>query len=72
MKTVTLLAASFALLSAPAFAQGGSPYNSSGSQSGGPLAGQERAMGGRGGTPSVEPQAKAPPATKRAKRAKKR
>ena len=67
LKTVPLLAASFALLSAPAFAQGGSPYNSSGSQSG-----QERAMGARGGTPTVDPEAKAPPTTKRAKRAKKK
>lgn len=57
MRNAFVLAAALALLSAPALAQGGSPYNSSGSQAGGPLAGQERAMGARGGTPGMAPGA---------------
>ncbi|GJE02413.1 hypothetical protein [Methylobacterium isbiliense] len=52
LKTLAL-AAVLAAAAAPAFAQGGSPYNNSGAQAGGPLAGEERAMGARGGTPST-------------------
>ncbi|KAB1074314.1 hypothetical protein [Methylobacterium planeticum] len=48
-------ALALAFLATPALAQGNAPYNSSGSQAGGPLAGQEREMGARGGTPSVDP-----------------
>jgi hypothetical protein len=51
------LCAAPALLAAPALAQGNSPYNTSGPQAGGPLAGQEREMGARGGTPSMAPNA---------------
>jgi hypothetical protein len=50
-------ALSLALLATPALAQGNSPYNSSGAQAGGPLAGQEREMGARGGTPAMAPNA---------------
>lgn len=54
-----------ALLTGPAFAQGNSPYNRSGSQAGGPLGGQERGLGASGGTPAVDlappPQAAARP-----------
>lgn len=59
-----VIASWLTLISATAFAQGGSPYNSSGSQAGGPLAGQERRMGGGGGTPSVDPAPTTRPATK--------
>ncbi|MFE1601706.1 hypothetical protein [Methylobacterium sp. ID0610] len=52
LKTLAL-AAVFAAVSLPALAQGGSPYNASGSQAGGPLAGRERAMGAPGGAPAV-------------------
>ncbi|ACL60696.1 hypothetical protein [Methylobacterium nodulans] len=52
LKTLAL-AAVFAAVSIPAFAQGGSPYNASGSQAGGPLAGRERAVGAPGGSPAV-------------------
>jgi hypothetical protein len=65
MKKVVLFAATLALLSAPAFAQGGSPYNSSGSQAGGPLAGQERRMGAPGGRPAMAPRSAARPMMKR-------
>lgn len=44
-----------ALLAGPVLAQGNSPYNRSGPQAGGPLAGQEREMGAPGGTPAVDP-----------------
>ncbi|GJD53494.1 hypothetical protein OPKNFCMD_6270 [Methylobacterium crusticola] len=55
MKTRIVLAAAVALMAAtPAFAQGGSPYNRSGSQAGGPLAGAERAAGYPGGGPVVD------------------
>ncbi|MGY2048976.1 hypothetical protein [Methylobacterium sp. JK268] len=52
LKTLAL-AAVLAAAAVPALAQGGSPYNNSGSQAGGPLAGRERAMGAPGGTPAV-------------------
>ena len=55
MKRLCLAAAAFALAATGALAQGGAPYNSSGSQAGGPLAGQQRRMGAPGGTPSAEP-----------------
>jgi hypothetical protein len=45
MKKAILIAASLAFLSAPALAQGGSPYNDSGSQAGGPAGGMGRRMG---------------------------
>ncbi len=55
MKTrLALAAALLTVAAAPAFAQGGSPYNRSGSQAGGPLGGIERAYGAPGGTPSVD------------------
>ncbi|WP_336487568.1 hypothetical protein [Methylobacterium nigriterrae] len=63
-------ALALALLAGPALAQGNSPYNQSGSQAGGPLAGQEREMGARGGTPSVDPARPGKPMAK-AKKAKK-
>jgi hypothetical protein len=50
-----IIASGLILLSIPAFAQGGSPYNSSGSQAGGPRAGEERRMGTGGGSPSMDP-----------------
>ncbi|RVU20213.1 hypothetical protein [Methylobacterium oryzihabitans] len=43
--SAALLATAVTVLAAPAFAQGGSPYNRSGSQAGGPLGGMERRMG---------------------------
>ena len=55
MKNLCFAVAALALTATGALAQGGSPYNSSGSQAGGPLAGQERRMGASGGTPSAEP-----------------
>lgn len=65
MKKVVLFAATLALLTAPAFAQGGSPYNASGSQAGGPLAGQERRMGTTpGGAPAMAPERAARPMMK--------
>ncbi len=54
MKTRLALAAALLTVAAPAFAQGGSPYNRSGSQAGGPLGGIERAYGAPGGVPSVD------------------
>ena len=47
MKILTscLVAAVLTAAAVPAFAQGGSPYNRSGSQAGGPLGGMERRMG---------------------------
>ncbi|GJD47335.1 hypothetical protein OPKNFCMD_0041 [Methylobacterium crusticola] len=48
-----ILAAVLAAASVPAFAQGGSPYNNSGSQAGGPLAGQQREMGAPGAAPAA-------------------
>ncbi|KMO29007.1 hypothetical protein VQ03_29645 [Methylobacterium tarhaniae] len=55
MKTrLALAAALLTVATAPAFAQGGSPYNRSGSQAGGPLAGMERAYGAPGGLPAVD------------------
>lgn len=56
-KTKLLLAASLTLLAGSAFAQGGSPYNASGSQAGGPLGGLERRSGAPGGAPAVAPGA---------------
>ena len=44
-----LIAAAFSLIALPAFAQ----YNSSGTQAGGPLAGQQRRMGAPGGLPAT-------------------
>ncbi|WP_336489369.1 hypothetical protein [Methylobacterium nigriterrae] len=55
MKKVLVVAASLALLSGAAFAQGNTPYNSAGSQAGGPRGGIEREMGARGGTPEMAP-----------------
>ncbi len=53
MKTrLALAAALLTVAAAPAFAQGGSPYNRSGSQAGGPLGGIERAYGAPGGAPA--------------------
>ncbi|MDP4025060.1 hypothetical protein Q8W71_20740 [Methylobacterium sp. NEAU 140] len=46
MRKLLLAAASMALIAGSAYAQGGSPYNSSGSQAGGPLGGQARAAEG--------------------------
>ncbi|ACL61833.1 hypothetical protein [Methylobacterium nodulans] len=40
-----LAAGALILAAAPAFAQGGSPYNASGAQAGGPRAGLERRYG---------------------------
>ncbi|TGD99398.1 hypothetical protein [Methylobacterium nonmethylotrophicum] len=55
MKTrLALAAALLTVAAAPAFAQGGSPYNRSGSQAGGPLAGAERAYGAPGGVPAID------------------
>jgi hypothetical protein len=56
-KTTLLLAASLTLLAGSALAQGGSPYNTSGSQAGGPLGGIERRSGAPGGAPSMAPGA---------------
>jgi len=71
MKIVAVPAALvLALLAGPVLAQGNSPYNQSGAQAGGPLAGQEREMGARGGTPSVDPARPAKPMAKK-KKAKK-
>ena len=53
MKYAYLAALALGLCSTAALAQGNSPYNSSGQQAGGPLAGQERAMGAGGGTPAT-------------------
>lgn len=50
-----LLAVPLALLPAVVLAQGNSPYNTSGSQAGGPLGGGERAAGAPGGTPDTFP-----------------
>lgn len=60
MKTL-MIAAGLILIAVPAFAQGGSPYNSSGSQAGGPRAGQERRMGGGSGGPAMDPAPAARP-----------
>ncbi len=54
-KTTLLLAASLTLLAGSALARGGSPYNSSGSQAGGPLGGMERRSGAPGGAPAMAP-----------------
>ncbi|AWN37073.1 hypothetical protein [Methylobacterium radiodurans] len=59
-KTTLLLAASLSLLAGSALAQGGSPYNASGSQAGGPLGGMERRSGAPGGTPAMAPGAADP------------
>lgn len=45
MKKILVLAAGLALLTPAALAQGGSPYNDSGSQAGGPAGGMGRRMG---------------------------
>ncbi len=45
MKNVLVLTAGLILLTVPALAQGGSPYNTSGSQAGGPAGGMGRQMG---------------------------
>jgi len=50
--TRAIVAAILTLCAAPAFAQGNSPYNDSGSQAGGPRGGIAREMGVSGGTPS--------------------
>lgn len=52
MKTILLVVAASAALSASALAQGGAPYNASGQQAGGPRAGMERRMGAPGGAPT--------------------
>jgi hypothetical protein len=74
MKIVLPISLAFALLAGPALAQGNSPYNRSGPQAGGPLAGQEREMGAPGGTPAVDPAKPAKPMarTKSWKKAKRR
>ncbi|ACA19690.1 hypothetical protein M446_5372 [Methylobacterium sp. 4-46] len=53
LKTLALAAVLAAATAVPALAQGGSPYNNSGQQAGGPLAGRERSMGAPGGTPAM-------------------
>lgn len=53
MTKTLLVAASLTLFSAVAFAQGNSPYNTSGAQAGGPRGGQERMMGATGGRPEM-------------------
>ncbi|MGX7707930.1 hypothetical protein [Methylobacterium sp. Gmos1] len=55
MKIITsaLVAAVLTVAAVPAFAQGGSPYNNSGSQAGGPLGGVQREMGAPGGAPAM-------------------
>ena len=45
MRKFLVLTAGLILLAAPALAQGGSPYNTSGSQAGGPAGGMGRQMG---------------------------
>lgn len=45
MRKMLMAAAALTLLVGSAYAQGGSPYNSSGSQAGGPRGGLERAAG---------------------------
>jgi hypothetical protein len=55
MKIIFPTALVLALLAGPVVAQGNSPYNRSGPQAGGPLAGQERELGASGGTPAVDP-----------------
>ncbi len=45
MRSILLGAAALTLIAGSAFAQGGSPYNNSGSQAGGPRGGMERRMG---------------------------
>ncbi|WP_091928358.1 hypothetical protein [Methylobacterium sp. yr668] len=74
MKFVFPATLALALLAGPVLAQGNSPYNRSGPQAGGPLAGQEREMGASGGTPAVDPPRPAKPAarTKRRKHLKHR
>jgi hypothetical protein len=55
MKILTscLVAAVLTAAAVPAFAQGGSPYNTSCSQAGGPLGGAQREMGAPGGAPAM-------------------
>ena len=55
MKILTscLVAAVLTAAAVPAFAQGNSPYNNSGSQAGGPLGGVQREMGAPGGAPAM-------------------
>ncbi|ACA20475.1 hypothetical protein M446_6207 [Methylobacterium sp. 4-46] len=65
MKLKPFLAAGALLVAAaPAFAQGGSPYNASGSQAGGPRAGIERRYGltegDRAGYDAIYPRERAP------------
>lgn len=77
MKVILPVSLALALLAGPALAQGNSPYNRSGPQAGGPLAGQEREMGAPGGTPAVDPATPVKPAkpvarTKSRKKAKHR
>ena len=48
-----LLVAALTLMALPAFAQGNSPYNATGTSAGGPLAGRERRMGAPGGEPAT-------------------
>lgn len=64
MKSVFPAALALAMLAGPVLAQGNSPYNRSGPQAGGPLAGQEREMGASGGTPAVDPVRPAQPVAK--------
>jgi|GEM_PF-1298304 len=45
MRKLLLIATGLALFSAPVLAQGGSPYNDSGSQAAGPAGGMGRRMG---------------------------
>ncbi|MCJ2048403.1 hypothetical protein [Methylobacterium sp. J-070] len=52
-KSTFIALGALCLASGGAVAQGGSPFNSSGSQAGGPLAGMERRAGAPGGAPSV-------------------
>ncbi|MEH3144792.1 MAG: hypothetical protein PGN34_05485 [Methylobacterium frigidaeris] len=51
--SAALLATAVTVLSVPAFAQGGAPYNRSGSQAGGPLGGMERRMGAPASDPAA-------------------
>jgi hypothetical protein len=59
MKKLLIAAASLTLLAGSAYAQGNSPYNSSGSQAGGPRGGMERAAEGaameQGAAPAARP-----------------
>jgi hypothetical protein len=59
MRKLLLAAASLTLLAGSAYAQGNSPYNSAGSQAGGPRGGMERAAEGtameRGAAPASRP-----------------